>query len=68
MDDGCPALKRRAFFHYPPFLDQHAVIGRWTIEKAESYGYPVAMIWQNLAEERAAEVAQHGRLDDGGPP
>ena len=30
MDDGCPALKRRAFFHYPPYLDQHAVIGRWT--------------------------------------
>ncbi|MGA1827650.1 rhamnan synthesis F family protein [Microbacterium sp.] len=50
MDDGCPALKRRAFFHYPPYLDQHAVIGRWTIEKAESYGYPVAMLYQNLVK------------------
>ncbi|MDF2506659.1 MAG: lipopolysaccharide biosynthesis protein [Microbacterium sp.] len=48
LDDGCPVLKRRPFFHYPPYLDQHAVIGRWTIEKAESYGYPVAMIWSNL--------------------
>lgn len=50
MDDGCPALKRRAFFHYPPYLDQHAVIGRWTIEKAERYGYPVAMMYQNLVK------------------
>lgn len=50
MDDGCPALKRRAFFHYPPYLDRYAVIGRWTIEKAESYGYPVAMLYQNLAK------------------
>lgn len=50
MDDGCPALKRRAFFHYPPYLDQHAVIGRWTIEKAASYGYPVSMLYQNLVK------------------
>lgn len=50
MDDGCPALKRRAFFHYPPYLDRYAVIGRWTIEKAESYGYPVAMLYQNLVK------------------
>ncbi|MDW4573373.1 rhamnan synthesis F family protein [Microbacterium sp. M3] len=50
MDDGCPALKRRAFFHYPPYLDQHAVIGRWTIEKAAGYGYPVAMMYQNLVK------------------
>ena len=50
MDDGCPALKRRAFFHYPPYLDRHAVIGRWTIERAASYGYPVAMMYQNLAK------------------
>ena len=50
MDDGCPALKRRAFFHYPPYLDQHAVIGRWTIERAESYGYPVGMLYQNLVK------------------
>ena len=50
IDDGCPALKRRAFFHYPPYLDQHAVIGRWTIEKAAGYGYPVEMMFQNLVK------------------
>jgi len=49
LDDGCPILKRRPFFHYPPYLDQHAVIGRWTIDRAEHYGYPVRMMWQNLA-------------------
>lgn len=50
MDAGCPALKRRAFFHYPPFMDRHAVIGRWTVQRAERYGYPVRMLWQNLAK------------------
>ncbi|MBD3942017.1 hypothetical protein IF188_09950 [Microbacterium sp. NEAU-LLC] len=50
LDDGCPVLKRRAFFHYPPYLDRHAVIGRWTIEKAASYGYPVEMLFQNLVK------------------
>lgn len=48
LDDGCPVLKRRAFFHYPPYLDQHSVIGRWSIERAEHYGYPVRMLYQNL--------------------
>ncbi|MDQ1204246.1 rhamnan synthesis F family protein [Microbacterium sp. SORGH_AS_0862] len=49
MDDGCPVLKRRAFFHFPPYLDQHAVIGRWTIKRAEHHGYPVRLLFQNLA-------------------
>jgi lipopolysaccharide biosynthesis protein len=49
MDDGCPVLKRRVFFHYPPFMDRNAVIGRWTARKAEAYGYPMPMLWQNLS-------------------
>lgn len=49
MDAGCPALKRRIFFHYPPFMDRHAVVGRWTLQKAEAYGYPVRLAYQNLA-------------------
>lgn len=48
MDDGCPVLKRRAFFHYPPYLDQHAVIGRWTLNRAAEHGYPVDLVYQNL--------------------
>ncbi|MCW3493749.1 rhamnan synthesis F family protein [Microbacterium sp. SSM24] len=49
IDDGCPLLKRRPLFHYPPFLDRHAVIGRWTLERVESYGFPMPLIWSNLA-------------------
>lgn len=49
LDDGCPVLKRRPFFQWPPYLDRFAVIGQWTLEKAKSYGYPMALIWRNLA-------------------
>lgn len=49
LDDGCPLLKRRPFFHYPPFLDRHAVIGRELIKTVERYGYPLPLLWQNLA-------------------
>jgi lipopolysaccharide biosynthesis protein len=49
IDDGCPLLKRRPLFHYPPFLDRHAVIGRWTLQRVEQYGYPMPLIWDNLA-------------------
>ncbi|WP_163616836.1 MULTISPECIES: rhamnan synthesis F family protein [unclassified Microbacterium] len=53
LADGCPILKRRQFFHYPPFLDRHAVIGRWTLKEAEKYDYPVWMILRNLARNVA---------------
>lgn len=49
IDDGCPLVKRRPFFHWPPFLDRHAVIGRTIIDNVASYGYPVALILDNLA-------------------
>ncbi len=35
LADGCPVLKRRPFFHYPPFLDRHAVIGREILRRVE---------------------------------
>jgi len=49
IDDGSPALKRRPLFHWPPFLDAHAVIGKWTLERAAAHGYPVDMAMANLA-------------------
>ncbi|MET0782218.1 MAG: rhamnan synthesis F family protein [Microbacterium sp.] len=49
LDDGCPVLKRRPFFQWPPYLDRFSVIGRWTLEKVESYGFPMELIWRNLA-------------------
>jgi lipopolysaccharide biosynthesis protein len=49
MDDGCPLLKRRPFFHWPPFLDRHAVAGRPIFESAVDDGYPASLIYENLA-------------------
>ena len=56
MRDGCPLLKRRPFFHWPPFLDRHAVIGRAIIDDVEAHGYPVALILDNLARTVPAKV------------
>jgi lipopolysaccharide biosynthesis protein len=69
LRDGCPTLKRRPLFHWPPFLDRHAVVGRWTIEQADEYGYPVELIWRNLArtvEPRVlnSNAAMHEVLPD----
>jgi lipopolysaccharide biosynthesis protein len=49
LADGCPLIKRRPFFHYPPFLDRHAVIGRRTVNMIADYGYPMELMWSNLA-------------------
>ena len=46
---GCPTLKRRPFFQWPPYLDHLAVIGRWTIDAAAEFGYPVELIYSDLA-------------------
>lgn len=53
LADGCPMLKRRQFFHYPPFLDRHAVVGRWTLREVSRYDYPVRLILENLARNVA---------------
>lgn len=49
LDAGCPTLKRRPFFQWPPYLDRVAVIGRWTLDAAAAYGYPMEMLMQDLA-------------------
>jgi rhamnosyltransferase len=49
IDDGCPLVKRRPFFHYPPFLDRHAVIGRRILASIAGYGYPTRLILADLA-------------------
>lgn len=62
---GSPALKRRPFFHWPPFLDSHGVIGRWTLEAAAAAGYPTELALQNLAKNVPPKVlnADAGLLD-----
>ena len=65
MEDGCPVIKRRPFFHYPPFLDRHAVIGRQNLVRVATHGYPVEAILQNLARNVAPKTlnADAGMLE-----
>lgn len=72
LRDGCPTIKRRPFFHWPPFLVRHAVVGRWLIDEVRGYGFPIELIWGNLArtvEPRVlnANAALHEVLPVAGP-
>ncbi len=49
IEAGCPTLKRRPFFQWPVFLDRVAVVGKWTLEAVERNGYPVELIFDDLA-------------------
>ncbi len=53
IEDGCPVLKRRPFFHDPLYLDSNAVVGRWLMDAAAEGGYPVDMILTDIV--RTAE-------------
>jgi rhamnosyltransferase len=48
LDDGCPALKRRPFFHDPLLADRFAVLPRRFLEKAAALGYPTDLILHNM--------------------
>ncbi|WP_167494210.1 rhamnan synthesis F family protein [Microbacterium hydrothermale] len=56
IEDGCPVLKRRPFFHWPPFLDRYAVIGRWLLDAAAAGGYPIEIALSNLARNVEPKV------------
>ena len=42
-------LGRAVFSLYPPFLHRFAVMGRDILEHVEALGFPMPLIWQNLA-------------------
>lgn len=56
LEDGCPALKRRPFFHSPLYLDREAIIGRWLLEETARYGYPMELVWRDLARHAQPKV------------
>lgn len=56
LDDGCPALKRRPFFHDPLYLDREAIIGRWLVDSATEQGYPERFIWQSMSRTSQPRV------------
>lgn len=53
LEAGCPTLKRRPFFQWPAYLDNLAVVGRWTLDAVERLGYPVDLIYEDLARNVA---------------
>ena len=56
LEDGCPVLKRRPFFHDPLYLDREGVIGRWLIDTAEAKGYPTELILTNMSRHAAPRI------------
>lgn len=49
LDDRCPIVKRRIFFHEPTYLDRRAIIARRLVDRLErETDYPVDLIWQNV--------------------
>lgn len=49
LEAGCPTLKRRPFFQWPPYLDHLAVVGRWTLDTVQRLGYPIELVHADLA-------------------
>ncbi len=49
MDAGCPIVDRSLFGLYPPFLQQHAIVGREIVGALEKHGYPLSSFWPTLA-------------------
>jgi len=63
--DGCPLLKRRVFFQWPPYLNANGVVGRWVIDEAAAEGFPLEVMWRDLARNVAPKVlnADAGMLE-----
>ena len=54
--DGCPIVKRRAFFMDPVHMEREAILGRRTLETLERSGYPMELIWRNLVRSTPART------------
>lgn len=53
LQDRCPILKRRIFFHEPSYLERNAILGKRVMDLVASTDYPVDLIWSNVV--RSAE-------------
>lgn len=49
LEAGCPVLPSIAFTLYPPFLQQHAIIGREILDAAELNGFDISEVLAALA-------------------
>lgn len=53
IEQGCPTLKRRTFFQWPPYFDHLAVVAKWALDAAERHGFPMRLIYTDLARNVA---------------
>jgi len=53
LENRCPIVKRRMFFHEPSYLERNAILGRRVLESLAATDYPVDLIWRNIV--RSAE-------------
>lgn len=49
VQNGVPIVRIEPFVLYPPFLSQHAVLGRDLVAAIDVAGYPMPLLWQHLA-------------------
>lgn len=65
LRDGCPIVKRRLFFHDPMYLESHGIDGREITRLIEASGYPMDLIYANLARTTTPRwlVTNLGLLD-----
>ncbi|WP_269267852.1 rhamnan synthesis F family protein [Microbacterium sp. H37-C3] len=49
LSAGCPVVGKAQFRLFPPYLDQHAVIGREMLARLDENGFPTGLIRQSLA-------------------
>lgn len=54
LEDGCPIVKRRLFFHDPVYLEHNVILGKRVMDYIDrKTDYPVDLIWENVS--RSAE-------------
>lgn len=53
LEDQCPVLKRRQFFHESSYIERKAIVGRRVLQALESTPYPTELMWRSVV--RAAE-------------
>lgn len=56
LRDGCPIVLREVFDGYPLFFDQHAIVGRRVAAAMREGGYPIHLLWGNLARTVAPKA------------
>jgi lipopolysaccharide biosynthesis protein len=56
LRDDCPIVKRRTFFHDPLYLDRNAIIGRDIDAIIAAKGFPMELIYSNVARTSKPRV------------